>query len=190
MALLLFALRLHRRWVRLLLVLCAIATHTAAIIIIAVYLSVCSLARLYRSGYLARWSVITLTAVLGFGMSVIFGPLLAVILSMFDDDRGIDYPDMSSTLKYLSFWIGLLVFALVRIRDYRLSSNHLFAMAALFTVFFNVFVDGYSTRVIAFAFPFIMSLMLSFLPPARFLALTVFFCYACVQWYYWLELYL
>jgi len=143
----------------------------------------------FLSNYLSRRSFLNLCILIFFGFFLSFavGPLRGVILSSVGDRR-VEYPEMQSTLLYLSFWLILWVLLLVRWKDTVATLDGRFSLIVLSIVFANVFVDGYSTRFIVAAFPSVLISMAEWRSRPFPLPVLIFLPYAVFQWLYWLSL--
>jgi len=174
------------RYLKLLLTFCSIFIHTASIIFIAMYFLA------YFSGknfFAARGKVIiifflVLTGVL---FSLLLGPLRELVLSYIGDRRAkYEYRDLSSSLIYSLFWVGLLALSLLQGRQFLSRVENRFSIIILSLVAFNIVVSGYSTRFIAASFPAIISYMLNLAREYKVIAFSALICYACAQWTFWL----
>lgn len=163
----------------------ALFIHSATAIFVVIYFVVRFLgwaSGRYDLKVSVEFAVLFLTGAL---ISVAIGPLREVILSAIGDRR-VDYPDMTSSVQYSLFWIGLLGMSFVFAKNVIRSELNRYAIVIISIVAVNVLHGGYSTRFLAAAFPFLLNLTLSFGGAARFVP-WIFVLYAGLQWLYWLR---
>jgi hypothetical protein len=160
--------------------------HTASLLIIVLYAA----ARLTRTtdadtdGRRAKIAA----ALVGVGLAVALatGPLREAILSQVGDRR-IIYPDMSISIRYLSFWVFMFV---VMLYDYRNTTQSLaqrLSLATLAVVMASALWGGYPLRFIAAGFPFIVCSMARATGLISNYLVLAFVLYALVQWAFWMN---
>lgn len=184
LSLLYFAYLFKAKSLRTPLVFCSIFIHTASALFIAIYVFS------YLSGkklVLARskWFVIFILVLTGGVFSILLGPLRELILSYIGDRRA-QYQDLSSSVLYSLFWVGLLGCSLFQRSRFLDRLENRFSIIILSLVAFNILFSGYSTRFIAASFPAIISYMLNLSREYRMIVLPMFIYYAYAQWIYWL----
>ena len=136
-----------------------------------------------------RWSARRRMAMLvcfGFAVGIMVGPLREMLLSAVGDRRA-QYQDISSSLLYLSFWIGLFFLLVFDQRRTLIKYESRYSVAILAIVFINAFTGFYSTRFIAAIFPFLIVAIFSVLGKNKFLVSIPFLIYFLFQWYYYLR---
>jgi len=128
--------------------------------------------------------LLCLTGVL---LALAIGPLREVILAYLGDRR-VEYPDMGSTVSYLSFWIVMWALLLYKWHATMNSIDGRYALMILSLVAANLITGGYSTRFIAASFPSLVIAMRKWEPKSINLLILLFVLYASLQWFYWLKL--
>jgi hypothetical protein len=182
-----YVLKTRYRLITLIFVICSLFIHTASMIFIIIYVAlrvVDSLANQLNYGYWVRFALLCL---IGFSISIAIGPLREAMLSAIGDRRA-DYPDMSSTLAYSSFWVFLLFAIGSRAKSLMKEEYQQYSVVILSIVTMNIFHGGYSARFLAASFPFLISTVLSFRGVYGLMMLFLFIFYAILQWLYWLRL--
>ena len=136
----------------------------------------------------ARTYVAAIPLVLsGMTVSVLIGPVRGFLLGFAGDRRAV-YSDMGSSGLYLAFWIGLLLVLIYRWKAVRNRFETAIAIIILSLVATNLLTNGYSTRFLAAAFPFLIISMISLDGIYRLAVLYAFVFYALYQWVFWLRL--
>ena len=136
-----------------------------------------------------RWSAGGRMAMLlcfGLAVGIMVGPLREILLSAVGDRRA-QYHDMSSSLLYLSFWIGLFFLLVFDQRRTLIKYESRYSVAILGIIFINAFTGFYSTRFIAAIFPFLIVAIFGVLGKNKFLVSIPFLIYFLFQWYYYLR---
>lgn len=183
LSLLYFAYLSKAKSLRMLLAFCSIFIHTASVLFIAMYIFA------YSSGnklVLARGKcfVIFILALTGGVFSLLLGPLRELILSYVGDRRA-QYQDLSSSVLYSLFWVGLLGCSLFQQGRFLDRLENRFSIIILSLVAFNILYSGYSTRFIAASFPVIICYMLNMSREYRVIVVSMFIYYTYAQWVYW-----
>ena len=180
------ALQIRNFYVVFPLLLTATLIHTGMLIFLAAHF----LARITGPSFSQRrWGThrrMTLLIGFGFAVGIMVGPLREMLLSAVGDRRA-EYVDMSSSLLYLSFWIGLfwlLVFDGKRTLE---KYESRYSVAILGIVFINAFTGFYSIRFIAAVFPFLITSIFAALGKNTFLVSIPFLVYFTFQWYFYLS---
>ena len=134
---------------------------------------------------------LVIATLLGFFSSLIFGPFKNKIL-LYIGDRRSDYNDdvLSSSFLYLSFWILVLFVFYFQCIIYNFKSkfndpNVLFAISMLSLILLNLFIGGYSTRILAFSMPFMLILIYNFAGIYKILTVFLYLIYVFVYFYMW-----
>ena len=123
---------------------------------------------------------------IGFMASFMMGPLRDVILTLLNDRR-VDYPDVSSGLLYMSYWVFLLGALIVNSKKINDNTLVLVGMFILSIACFNTIFGFYSARFIAIGLPFFAYTIYHTAISAgeRFFLLLSYFGFNLVLWYYW-----
>ncbi len=161
--------------------------HTASIIFIALYLLAEWLPPVDRN---KRFAISTPAILLAAGaaIAVATGPAREMILSAVGDRR-VEYPNMSSSLFYLSFWVFNWGLFLTSIKRFFASTDQRFAFAVLSIVAFNLLFAGYSTRFIAAIFPFLIISASRFTGWQSLAIKAAFPLYSLIQWLFWIRVF-
>lgn len=181
------ALLVDRKWLKLILLGVAPLIHTASVLFVLMYLFADHGGDLARRRLGVRF-VFPVLMLAGVFFSLLIGPFREVLLGYFGDRRA-EYPDMSSSISYLLFWVALLpIFAAQPARFYGDRGNR-FAVLILSLVTSNLVTGAYSARFLASALPFLILAMRSTSPHLlRVSLISVFVFYSLLQWMYWLGL--
>lgn len=173
--------------ISLILIIISCITHTAMLPFVAIY---------YFCKYISNIksinnSKLVIATFLGFFSSLIFGPFKNKIL-LYIGDRRSDYNDniLSSSFLYLSFWILVLFVFYFQCIIYNFKSkfndsNVLFAVSILSLILLNLFIGGYSTRILAFSMPFMIILIYNFTGIYKILTVFLYLIYVFVYFYMW-----
>lgn len=103
-------------------------------------------------------------------------------------DRRAEYSDMSSSLKYMIFWVFLL-FAFVLLKIKCVESYIFLGMLLLSIAVFNTIFSLYSSRFIALGFVFIIPIFFMIRKPMYFYTIVLaYMSFTLVQWFFWFEL--
>jgi hypothetical protein len=124
---------------------------------------------------------------LGLSLSIVLGPAMATVLSLFGDRRAVDR-DLSSTVLYLSIWIMVSAFLLFKLNKRRINELTVFTLILVTTVAFNALTGGYSLRVLSVVFPFFLVTLANTSLQVRLPILVAFAGYSFLQWLFWLRL--
>ncbi len=187
MALCLAALMVQHKISKLLLVLMASLTHSAAFIILIVYYFSRYLAHSKNDLNLFRMSLIALVCALF--LSVILTEGREIILSAIGDRRA-EYSARSSSFMFLGYWIFLsLCIVFTRREDYFKDSWIDFYLIIMLSLpFFMRIFSGEGVRFIALSIPLLACAIWKRPKPVRDVLLLSFICYECVQYLYWADL--
>ena len=148
------------------------------------------LAGFYISILLARLKITNLSLfnrafhlVIAFAVAFVVLAGKDIVLGALGDRRAGVY-EGSQSLMYASFWLGLVVYIVIFSRS-RLDWTLEFAL--LFVGFFLVAValNTYSSRFLAFAFPFMIIVLARSTFNEAFFGYYLLFCYQSIQWVYW-----
>ncbi len=170
------------------LILCAVFIHTAAVILIALYITATTIGRasLNQTSFKCCAAVFVLVF-LGLLVAVMLGPMRESILLSLEDRRALYDEDMSSSLTYNSFWILLLVAGFFGGPQWLLKSQNAFVCVVLSCVMFGTFFQAYTLRILATTFPLVITFMLNLPLQFRLPLVAAFVAYATLQWAYWLR---
>lgn len=168
-----------RSKVPLLYVLCA-TIHTSVVVIAALHIATVLLQEARFRNFLAL-------AALSIVIAVALGPFRYEILSALGDRRA-EYPDMSTSHAYMSFWIIMLAAIAFKWRWAMRAFDTRLALSVLTLAVSSHFVGAYATRWIAMFFPLLIVTMRHY-PTSPISILTLMFLpFASLQWFYWLRL--
>lgn len=120
-------------------------------------------------------------------LSAAIGPLREEILSAVGDRRA-DYVDISSSVLYLSFWVGLFICLLVDYRRSVVTIESRISIIVLTLVATNILTAGYSTRFIVATFPFLLFSIAEVFEKRNIFVLLTFVTYSAAQWAFWLKI--
>lgn len=175
------------RIISLILIAISCLTHTAMLPFFIIYY-LCKYIYDIKNFDNAKVIVATL---LGLFSSLILGPFKNNIL-LYIGDRRSDYNDevLSSSFLYLSFWVLVLFVFYFQYIIYNFKikfndSNVLFAVSMLSLILLNLFIGGYSTRILAFSLPFIFILIYNFISIYKILILFLYLIYVFAYFYIW-----
>lgn len=179
--------RERRKAVALILMAVSIFIHTAVVIFLAIYFMMIFVK--WISLNFDNKESLRFFALLFFGVfvSILIGPLRESVLSTIGDRRA-QYNDISSSLMYLLFWVGLLLPFYLQRKNLMNFDYSCYALAIVSIVFANIFTGAYSTRFIAAAFPLIVSSILSLRGMMKLGVVTIFVIYTILQWLYWFRI--
>ena len=123
----------------------------------------------------------------GFLISTAISPLREQLLTAVWDRRAV-YVDMSSSVAYLSFWLGLWFALLLRWRNTLQTLDGRYAVIILSILVMNVIFSGYSTRFVAAAFPSLLIAMAEFRSKPPQILIGIFSAFSLLQWLYWFKI--
>lgn len=138
-----------------------------------------------RFGWSARQQMAILVC-FGIAVGIMVGPLREMLLSAIGDRRA-QYHDMSSSLLYLSFWVGMFFLLVFDQRRTLIKYESRYSVAILGILCINSFTGFYSTRFLAAIFPFLIVSIFGALGKNKFLVSIPFLIYFAFQWYYYLR---
>lgn len=159
--------------------------HTSAVIFISVFI----LAFFLESSKKISPIFKTLLSI-GFGafLGVITGPLMSKILSAMDDRRA-EYSDMSSSIVYMSFWLILCLYLILKglFEKTHKSFSFYLSLMILTLVALQTVVGGYPTRYLVACFPFLIAAMLENKAKEKYIVLLSYCAYTFILWVYWVN---
>ena len=124
---------------------------------------------------------------LGFLFSLLMFVGWHYVLSSLGDRRA-EYHDMSSSVKYMIFWIFLL-FAFVLLKIKCFESYIFLGLLLLSVAVFNTIFGLYSSRFIALGLVFIMPIFFVIRKPMYFYTIVfAYMSFTLVQWFFWFQL--
>ena len=160
--------------------------HTSSVLFVGIFYASKYLVNAYQKSedlLALRMKVIGL----GLSLSIVLGPAMATVLSLFGDRRAVDR-DLSSTVLYLSIWIMVSAFLLFKLNKRRINELTVFTLILVTTVAFNALTGGYSLRVLSVVFPFFLVTLANTSLQVRLPILVAFAGYSFLQWLFWLRL--
>lgn len=159
--------------------------HTSAVIFISVFI----LAFFLESSKKISPIFKTLLSI-GFGafLGIITGPLMSKILSAMDDRRA-EYSDMSSSIVYMSFWLILCLYLILKglFEKTHKSFSFYLSLMILTLVALQTVVGGYPTRYLVACFPFLIAAMLENKAKEKYIVLLSYCAYTFILWVYWIN---
>lgn len=159
--------------------------HTASFVFVFIFYSA-----FLTNKYLKSQNKKFLIAVfVGLISSIITGPYMSVLLGLIEDRRE-DYKDLSSPIIYMSFWIILFLFFLIKFLSGKIKNldNYYFylSISILSMIFINVFLSGYSSRFLAAAMPFLILTISDLRGKYESLVVIGYIFFAIILWIFWL----
>ena len=180
------ALRVKNLYIVFSLLITSVIIHTGMLIFLAAhFLAKITGPDFTRFGWSARQKMAILVC-FGIAVGIMVGPLREMLLSAIGDRRA-QYHDMSSSLLYLSFWIGLFFLLMFDQKRTLKKYESRYSVAILAIIFINAFTGFYSTRFLAAIFPFLIISIFGALGKNKFLVSIPFLIYFAFQWYYYLR---
>jgi len=186
MVLIVAALFIRSRSIRIAVLALSALIHTSAILFIGLYFfSTWSVSNYLKNGKLhaLRNKIIIASACI----SLAIGPALSVVLAWLGDRRSGD-KDLSSSVFYLSFWIIVSFLFMLNLKRIQLNVFAILSLILLLTVAMTVITKGYSLRLLSVLFPFFIVLTANSAPRIRIPVVGVFLFYSIVQWMYWFRI--
>lgn len=157
--------------------------HTSTLLFIFVFA-----AAIFLESLKTKSQVLKTTAAVAAGslIAIVTGPLMAKILSSFNDRRA-DYEDMSSPLLYMIFWIVYYLYLIIKAYLEKIPRDISFyiSLIILTVVFFNSFLSGYSSRFLAACFPFIILTLLKINGSEKPIIWLAYIGYTLMLWWFW-----
>lgn len=158
--------------------------HTSAIIFIFIFYSSLIIQKKISSNRVKS----LISVAVGIIAGIVSGPLMSTILSALDDRRS-EYGDLNSSFAYLSFWLVLLLYFLVK--GFFEKNNKPFdfylSIAILTLVAVHSIFSGYPTRFLAACFPFLLAAILSNKAKENIFVILFYIAYTVILWVYWLN---
>ena len=164
----------------------ATLVHTGMLIFMATHFLVAITGSDFTRFYWSARKRMAMLVCFGFTVGIMIGPLREILLSSIGDRR-VEYHDMSSSLLYLSFWIGLFWLLVFDQRRTLEKYESRYSVAILGIIVINAFTEFYSTRFLAAIFPFLIISVFGALGKDKFLISIPFLMYVMFQWYYYLS---
>lgn len=186
MSLIFFSYSLYRKRNKLfvLLLLASLFVHTSSILFIFMIGSalVCE-----QLKFISNIGQIVLSSLTGLIVSLLSGPFMSMILTDLNDRRA-DYQDMSSSVVYMAFWVGLyFYFTIVSVFSRRrLGGEFYVGVSTVSVVVFNLFLTGYPLRFLAACFPFIILAFSEMHGISRKMIVCYYFLFTIGLWIFWL----
>lgn len=182
-----YALLKYKKWpIAVVISVVASMVHTASILVLLFWVIAYIIGR-YSSYVNTRKNNFILLLFFSFFCSFLLGPAREAVL-LFIGDRRINYHDMSSTLAYMSYWIGLLGAYFVSQKTLIRSTENRFSFIVLAVACGNYLFGFYSQRFLALGLPFIIATISEFPPRIKLMCIGAYILYAALQWIYWLKL--
>ncbi|WP_147252170.1 hypothetical protein [Blastococcus sp. TF02-09] len=173
-------------WLRVLLAGAAVLVHSSMPLFLAFY----ALARfVLRHEPRTEKAAVGQAAVLmtaGAVVALATGPLRVTILNALGDRR-VEYPENTSSLLFMSFWVLLLVWLLVDWRDSVRRIDAAIIVPVLTVAAVNIPLQGYSTRFLVALFPFMIVAIARLNRRWSGLPGVIYAAYTVLQWAYWLR---
>lgn len=160
--------------------------HTAALLFILVYSAANYTGNVVGGTSPQRAKAAAALIAVGLAIALAIGPLREVILARVGDRRAI-YPDMSTSIRYLSFWVFMFGVMLYRYRDTTQFLTQRVSLVLLTIVVLSTVFGGTPLRFLAAAFPFLVSSMAQATGLTRLYLVLPFLLYTIIQWAYWLN---
>ncbi|NHH89281.1 hypothetical protein [Pseudoalteromonas sp. MB47] len=164
-------------------ILMSLSIHTSSVIFVLGYFLI------YISGHytdLSQGGRFNYVVLVAFVASFMMGPMREIILTFLNDRRA-EYPDVSSGIMYMSYWIVLLFTFMIAKSKVYLDNLSLFAIFILSVACFNVVFGFYSVRFIAVGLPFFAYAIHKSLHPLtlKVYMLIAYNSFNILLWYYW-----
>ncbi len=163
----------------------AILIHTSSLIFISIFIFIWLLPKVKLKFASDKLQYISACVLAGLILSIAIGPLRDLILGSVGDRR-IGYGNISSSLLYTSFWIGMLGLCMIQRTDFYRSEITKYSIIILSLVSFNIFTGGYTLRFLAVALPMLITTMLDMDKFKKYLCIIFYIIYLSFQWVYWL----
>lgn len=163
----------------------ALFIHTASFVFVFIFYSA-----FLTNKYLESQNKKFIIAVfVGLISSIITGPYMSVLLGLIEDRR-VDYKDLSSPILYMSFWVILFLFFLIKFFSGKIKNlnNYYFylSISILTMIFINIFISGYSSRFLAAAMPFLILTISDLRGKYESLVVIGYINFAIILWFFWL----
>lgn len=119
-------------------------------------------------------------------VAVLTGPLMSAILSQLEDRRA-EYGDMSSPILYISFWLILYLYFLIKglLEKSNKSFSFYISLSILTIILFGTFFGGYPLRFVAACFPFLIAALLDNQGKERNIVITAYISFTLLLWGFW-----
>jgi hypothetical protein len=185
-SLLLFSFDISRRSVKGFFVVVASFIHSAVPLFVLVYFFSYGLRKYGVERRLSSRG--TALAALGFGVliALLIGPFREALLSAIGDRRA-EYTLLPATLSYTTFWIGLLLLALLQGKRFYSSVTSIYAVVCV-AVFVSSTIFGVNAlRFISASFPGIVGAIYGLRRIERQICVSAFILYTTIQWYFWVH---
>ncbi|MCT8090731.1 EpsG family protein [Acinetobacter sp. C_4_1] len=159
--------------------------HTSALIFISFFIISLFLEKKFLQ--IPRIKVL-FCILLGIGFGILTGPLLSNILSTIGDRRA-DYKDMSSSVAYMSFWLVLYLYYILKGFFENKNRTFLFyvSLSILSLVTTQTFLGGYPSRYLVAFFPFLLGSMIEIKGKEQSIIFLCYFAYTLLLWTYWIN---
>lgn len=160
--------------------------HTSAVIFISIFFFSLFLenSKVIQPRFKAFLSILT-----GLSFGLLTGPFLSSVLTTIGDRRAEDYPDMSSSMAYMSFWI--VFFAYLVVKGLFENKNRLFSFYLSLTILgivsIQTILGGYPSRYLVAFFPFLLGTMIETKAKEQPIIILCYVGYTAFLWLYWLN---
>ncbi|MFW6557542.1 hypothetical protein [Acinetobacter baumannii] len=158
--------------------------HTSAVLFIFLFAVSIFINKLK---YPAEYTKTMLAFLSGLTVSVVTGPLMSIILGEIGDRRA-EYSDMSSPILYMSFWVVMLPYFLMKgfLEKGNKDFSFYLTIMILSMIGLNIVFSGYSSRFLAACYPVIISALLSLKGKEKPIILISYSAFTIVLWMFWL----
>lgn len=158
--------------------------HTSSVIFVSIFFLALFLEKSEKIHPKFKAALCILT---GLGFGLLTGPFLSSVLTTIGDRRATDYPDMSSSIAYMSFWVIFFVYLVIKglfENKNRLFSFYL-SLTILGIVSIQTILGGYPSRYLVAFFPFLLATMIETKAKEQPIIILCYVGYTAFLWTYW-----